>query len=347
MDRFGETLMHTLLQQYLVSMSFDYFDTPSHLEGTPLSQMAKIGASNVWFTLLEYGARISGTGKISRYDMLRHATYGGSTSIVTSVLDSGVSISLSTIGSQGFLLHIAAENGDAAMVGLLLDKGANIEQKGFQGRSALHPACHERQIDVVRLLLERGAEVNSKDIDGNTPLHAFVDAWQYNYRCLAIVKLLIACGARVNARNLWGSTPLFRIFMKSSWVGQSLTPYWRKVCSCLLMSGADPHLLGWSHFNQIEKTGYLCTPVDVAKLSYGCDSLDAFVGALAKHYPEITVDTDRDVFWNAKEEIIGEGYGCSYESEIRWQEEDDKRMKIYTEYSREWRRQRPVLPALL
>ena len=99
------------------------------------------------------------------------------------------------------------------------------------------------------------------------------------------------------------------------------------VYRCLLKNGADPHLLGWGadyFFDNVEltihylDTGCLCTPADAIHLRYKRDNFDAYVKTLREQYNEIIVDADRDVFWDAKEEIDGEGYGCSYESKRRW-----------------------------
>ena len=54
-------------------------------------------------------------------------------------------------------LHVAAIRGDARMVGLLLDAGAEIDAHGEYGHTPLHEAIGQMHIEVVRLLLARGA----------------------------------------------------------------------------------------------------------------------------------------------------------------------------------------------
>lgn len=48
------------------------------------------------------------------------------------------------------------------MVGLLLEKGANIESKTRDGLTPLHCAARSGHEQVVDMLLERGAPISSK-----------------------------------------------------------------------------------------------------------------------------------------------------------------------------------------
>jgi ankyrin repeat protein len=60
-------------------------------------------------------------------------------------------------------LYEAARKGDAAEVGALLDKGADVNAKFRYGATALFKAAERGNTDVVKLLIERGADVNVKD----------------------------------------------------------------------------------------------------------------------------------------------------------------------------------------
>jgi len=52
---------------------------------------------------------------------------------------------------------------------MLLEHGAMIDNRGYQGRTALHLAARNGQTEVMRLLLERGADPHVHDEDGDTP----------------------------------------------------------------------------------------------------------------------------------------------------------------------------------
>ena len=68
-------------------------------------------------------------------------------------------------------LHWAAENGHADIVVLLLEAGANPQEKNNLGYTPLHWAAWTGHTDVVALLLETGANPQEKNIYDKTPLH--------------------------------------------------------------------------------------------------------------------------------------------------------------------------------
>eukprot|EP00730_Choanoeca_flexa_P017743 TRINITY_DN8577_c0_g1_i2.p1 TRINITY_DN8577_c0_g1~~TRINITY_DN8577_c0_g1_i2.p1 ORF type:complete len:267 (+),score=35.52 TRINITY_DN8577_c0_g1_i2:59-859(+) len=78
-------------------------------------------------------------------------------------------------------LHLACEKGSLAIVELLLDNGANLEQDLVESSderpgTPLHVACLYNHRDVVAALLWRGANVFAKDFEMmRTPLEAAAD----------------------------------------------------------------------------------------------------------------------------------------------------------------------------
>jgi ankyrin repeat protein len=103
---------------------------------------------------------------------------------------------------------------DLSVMRILIDRGADLEAKGYQGRTALIECLSgtftfgDNKLGRVKLLLEKGANVNAKDKYGTTPL------LQALCRELAVVstpeiaRLLVDKGADVNARNYKAETPL-------------------------------------------------------------------------------------------------------------------------------------------
>ena len=57
------------------------------------------------------------------------------------------------------------------MVGLLLDKGANLEAKTRDGLTPLHCATRSGHENVVDAMLQRGAPISAKTKNGLAPLH--------------------------------------------------------------------------------------------------------------------------------------------------------------------------------
>lgn len=92
-------------------------------------------------------------------------------------------------------LFMAAKNGNAAMLGLMLTAKADANAANTNGTTPLMLAAASGKTDAVKVLLDRGADVNAKDItNGQTPL-MFASALG---RAEAI-KMLVARGADLNA----------------------------------------------------------------------------------------------------------------------------------------------------
>jgi ankyrin repeat protein len=92
-------------------------------------------------------------------------------------------------------LHLAAFFGQTDSVGLLLDRGADIEARSKNTRlravTPLHSAIAGHRTDVALLLLERGADVNATQPGGWTPLHQAAANGD-----LALCKVLLKQGAK-------------------------------------------------------------------------------------------------------------------------------------------------------
>ena len=57
-------------------------------------------------------------------------------------------------------------------VKLLMERGANIEDKDIDGHTPLLLAAKWGKTETVKLLIERRANIEAKDSKGRTPLHA-------------------------------------------------------------------------------------------------------------------------------------------------------------------------------
>jgi ankyrin repeat protein len=75
---------------------------------------------------------------------------------------------------------------------------ADINETDTYGRTSLHIASHEGNIDTVLDLLEKGADPNVPDNNGNTSLHTAAE-----HGNLSLVQRLIEAGANPNQTNKW------------------------------------------------------------------------------------------------------------------------------------------------
>eukprot|EP00090_Calanus_glacialis_P032443 TRINITY_DN53738_c0_g1_i1.p1 TRINITY_DN53738_c0_g1~~TRINITY_DN53738_c0_g1_i1.p1 ORF type:complete len:628 (+),score=157.87 TRINITY_DN53738_c0_g1_i1:133-2016(+) len=84
-------------------------------------------------------------------------------------------------------LHLAAEKGYRGVCKVLLDAGADVNQKNNSvGWTAVHYAAYEGHSDVLRMLIAHGAIPNVMDKSGDTA-ETYAEEWQ-NVECLKILK---------------------------------------------------------------------------------------------------------------------------------------------------------------
>ncbi|XP_051552160.1 L-asparaginase [Myxocyprinus asiaticus] len=88
------------------------------------------------------------------------------------------------------LLNTSAVQEDIIGLEEHLREGADVSGGDGRGRTALHVAAGQGNLETVRFLLHEGADVNATDCDGETALQDAI-------RCksLEVVKMLISAGA--------------------------------------------------------------------------------------------------------------------------------------------------------
>jgi ankyrin repeat protein len=161
-------------------------------------------------------------------------------------------------------LLYAARDGRMDIVGMLLDAGANVNERDANDIPPLIIAITNNHPDVALLLIERGADVNAADWYGRTPLWAAVETRNMDVDnatfansidrapYLDLIQVLLERGADPDARTK-EVPPIRRDFLRVTgslaWVdftGQ--TPFLTAalagdvtVMKLLLEHGADPH----------------------------------------------------------------------------------------------------------
>jgi hypothetical protein len=92
---------------------------------------------------------------------------------------------------------------DVTRLESLLLKGVDIEQKGFNGWTALHHCVEKNSLAAMNLLCQRGANVHAKSDRLSTPLHIACRVGSTD-----ITDVLLRYGSDPNARDICGMTPL-------------------------------------------------------------------------------------------------------------------------------------------
>jgi ankyrin repeat protein len=167
-----------------------------------------------------------------------------------------------TPGGLSPLLY-AARDGRLESAKLLVDAGAQIEQRDPNGITPLLMAITNNHMTVARFLIERGADIHVTDWYGRTPLWAAVETRNMDVDnasfengvdrepALDLIKVLLSRGASANARTK-EAPPIRRQMLRTTgtleWVdftGQ--TPFLAAaraadvtVMKLLLEHGADP-----------------------------------------------------------------------------------------------------------
>ncbi|MEW5800010.1 MAG: ankyrin repeat domain-containing protein [Bacteroidota bacterium] len=103
--------------------------------------------------------------------------------------------------------YIACESGDINTVKRLIPDLVDIDKKNSKGWSGLIMAAFNGHVDIVSVLIDNGANVNDKNYNGTTVFMYAKDSVlrTKDYR---ILDLLIERGADINARDNKGLSAL-------------------------------------------------------------------------------------------------------------------------------------------
>ncbi len=157
--------------------------------------------------LIDAGADVNARSKIGGTPLFPAAAYPGNAALIRLMLEKGADVKILVFGSTA--LTMAALTGDADAIALLLKNGADPNAPGPNGISALHFAMMRGDRRMVQLLLAAGANVNTRTIYGEDVLERY-GSWNDP----ALVGLLLERGIDPARRDDRGNNAL--LFAASS-----------------------------------------------------------------------------------------------------------------------------------
>lgn len=176
------------------------------------------------------GGPIDGVDAAGR-TLLHTAAHQGDASLVEVLLQRGADYNLSDRGGQS-PLNLAARHGHSDVIEILLSYGSDPDHADDDGWTSLRSAAWGGYVHVVDVLLKGGAQVDLADSDGRTALRAA--AWGGHED---VVTILLKNGADVNKADSEGRTPL----IAAAYMGHC------EIVASLLLRNAD--------VNHVDKDG--------------------------------------------------------------------------------------------
>ncbi|MEZ0262463.1 MAG: ankyrin repeat domain-containing protein [Alphaproteobacteria bacterium] len=153
----------SLVKEILASRQVTDIDEMDAASWTPLLQAVATGNRDIVAALIDGGARVNAPEPSMGHTPLSRAVsgwYGGKPAMVSLLLSRGADPNILPINPGEGPLLSAAEKGYETIMLMLLGKGAAIEQEDTWGKTAIHVAAEHGQAAIIRILAEHGAELD-------------------------------------------------------------------------------------------------------------------------------------------------------------------------------------------
>jgi len=178
-------------------------------------------------TILEYACRTSEVS-LAKYCQRKGA-------VLTELTHTGESI-----------VNIATARKCYELMEFLFIYGVPVNYADARGRTAIHTAAFNKDVDAICRLVELGADVNARDLEGKTPIHlATIEGHT------STIELLLELGGRLNEADNKGFTAVAHAEVNDRF----------KLMDRLIALGGQGHRLSVDHKEKPRKFG-----VDTAAL---------------------------------------------------------------------------------
>jgi len=190
--------------------------------------------------LIEHGADVRAQSKFGRTPLLAIAGRPGNADLIRLLLDRGADPN-ERDGRGNTALMSAVQTGDTEMVRALIDNGARVDAVDMLGGTALVDAVTANWSDAAGALLAAHADPNASIKHHGTVRHGPVQIGKLStlmaaatYGSPSLVQQLLKAGADVNAHDVRGMTPLM---LASASENQDAA-----VVQAMIAAGADPNV---------------------------------------------------------------------------------------------------------
>jgi ankyrin repeat protein len=196
----------TELTRSIIETSPQYVDTPDIYGLSPLMNACRLGNASIAELLLDLGADTEYCNKAGKTSLME-ATYNGHLECVKLLANRGASWNKRDQSGMS-ALHWAVDGGHEGVVYYALnEEGVKVDDVGEDTISQLTPLLKAASVSgnavVVRVLIDHGADVNRPSSAGQTPL---ILAAVGGHEGLA--RVLLEAGADPRAVNNHGQTSL-------------------------------------------------------------------------------------------------------------------------------------------
>lgn len=142
-------------------------------------------------------------------------------------------------------LHLAIHGQHKEMVELLIENGADVNNRDSDYDTPLIKASQTGNAGIIKALIKGGADVNAADMSGKTALHHLIISGD-----METIAMLIDGGANVNAADNDGSTPIFGVPMSDGH---------RKIGEYLISKGAEINIKDGEGTSLLQHTAIMGT----------------------------------------------------------------------------------------
>ena len=187
-----------LVQRYCDTTTIDYYRNRALIESlrTPLREAVERGDLARIEQLIAQGADVNRRPSL----LLVALRPGYDRDVVQLLLENGADVDERSFWGYT-TLYLAVKHRDTELVKILLAHGANVN--AFGNSEVLYLAASNGDVAMAQLLIAKGADVSARNLYERTPLHVAAVKGR-----TSLAELLLANGADVNARDSRGKTPL-------------------------------------------------------------------------------------------------------------------------------------------